>query len=564
MLKHVLRIFYYISRELKKEGFLSGQERFEEFCNILFLKLFISKEELKYDEQDLLKNMNLATKYLQNKYGKDVFKPLKILDPLILKNIFSKIDALNLDYSATSSIIEYFSYLAGRQKDLGEFYTPMHINDMIVKILKPKEGETVYDPFCGVAGMLISVYNYMPKAFIYGNEISRISRIAKMNLLLLGVDHKNINKTNSLKNPSTKKYDIVITNIPFGTGYFKEYEDIYDLKTSDGNELSILHCFDSLDIKLTSRMAIIVPDTILLGSKYQKIREYIYNNSFVESIVSLPTSVFKPYTDVKTSILFLRTKTKRQEHIWYFNIKNDGYTQNSQRIKIDGQNDIDVLLENYTGQDLQGVTLLEYQDIKNNQYISIPQKTNALKLNSRYKIAPLKEFIEEISITDKKEEDIATLTANNGLIPRNEFFISPLSSTRDGYKLVPINAFVYNPMLKKTCVTITLNQKRQVRVSSRYVTFKVKDEAILDTSYLHYVLKTKVVYEQMKNNTNQNVRQEFRFNGYKNIFIPIPPIDVQKALVKNLDQKQKCVDIQKEAISLLQDEILTNIKTIWE
>ena len=68
----------------------------------------------------------------------------------------------------------------------------------------------------------------------------------------------------------------------------------------------------------------------------------------LQSIISLPQGVFLPYTGVKTNVVYL-TKVKQEEtrnHFWYFDVKNDGFSLDNNRRKLDTENDIEKFLAN--------------------------------------------------------------------------------------------------------------------------------------------------------------------------------------------------------------------------
>ncbi|MCC8369516.1 MAG: N-6 DNA methylase [Rickettsia endosymbiont of Oxypoda opaca] len=352
--KELINIFASANKELRKEGMQAGIERFSEFCNILFLKIFSEEEDKRHEQNlnpripkdfnwdkfrgkdgnDLLYYVNdTVLKHFQEEYGTDIFAPLKIKNPITLKRIIDSLDSLSLvdtNSDIKGDAFEYFlkAYLANQNKDLGEYFTPRHIVKTLVKLVNPKFGETVYDPFCGTGGMLIEafkhIYNKMPRnertlqqlrqETIYGSEITTNARITKMNMILTGDGHNNILRQDSLKKPSQRKYDVVITNMPFSLGNYDDYSGLYKLGSSNSNSLCIEHCFDAIDSKSGNpRIGMVIPEGILFDNKYTKLREYIYKNSYVEDIVSLPSGAFKPYTDVKTSILYL-TKVTHVTH----------------------------------------------------------------------------------------------------------------------------------------------------------------------------------------------------------------------------------------------------------
>lgn len=110
-----------------------------------------------------------------------------------------------------------------------EFYTNRTVVHLMTEMLKPKSGESIYDPTCGTAGMLISTIAYLKEkneewrnVKIYGQEINALSAsISKMNLFLHGIKDFNIVNGDTLVNPAfiekgqLKKFDMVLANPPY-------------------------------------------------------------------------------------------------------------------------------------------------------------------------------------------------------------------------------------------------------------------------------------------------------------------------------------------------------------
>ena len=129
----------------------------------------------------------------------------KLSDEL-LKDLFEDFSAIHLGNSAASTDVlgNAYEYLVGKFADVtrrnkaGEFYTPRGVVRMMVEILNPQEGESVYDPAGGTGGMLLSAIEYVvrtggdPRTFygkLYGQEKNlTTSAIARMNLLLHGIE----------------------------------------------------------------------------------------------------------------------------------------------------------------------------------------------------------------------------------------------------------------------------------------------------------------------------------------------------------------------------------------
>ena len=125
-------------------------------------------------------------------------------------------------------------------KKAGEYYTPRSVVGLLINILNPVEGESVYDPACGTGGMLIEVIEHVksaggsPKTLwgkLYGQEkVLATSSIARMNLLLHGVEDFKIVREDTLRNPAfytgnhLAQFDCVVANPPFSLKNWGETE----------------------------------------------------------------------------------------------------------------------------------------------------------------------------------------------------------------------------------------------------------------------------------------------------------------------------------------------------
>jgi type I restriction enzyme M protein len=102
----------------------------------------------------------------QKKYGKDIFQSLRLQNSVVLKRIVDKLTPLHLTgmkIDIKGEAFEYFlkEYTKNQKKDLGQYFTPRHIVDFLVRLVDPTINETIYDPFCGTGGILIKVFNYI-------------------------------------------------------------------------------------------------------------------------------------------------------------------------------------------------------------------------------------------------------------------------------------------------------------------------------------------------------------------------------------------------------------------
>lgn len=215
----------------------------------------------------------------------------------------------------------------------GEFYTPRSVVRLLVRILDPHPGETVYDPACGSGGMLIEAVHHMKNdqrccGAIFGQEknVTNAS-VAKMNLFLHGANDFNImcgdtlNDPKILQNEHLAHFDCVIANPPFSLenwGAEAWKTDRYGRNIwgtpSDacGDYAWLQHMVCSMR-SLSGRMAVVLPQGVLFRDNESKIREQLVNSDYVEAVVTLGEKLFYG-TPLSPCFLVLRNQ-KPSNHI---------------------------------------------------------------------------------------------------------------------------------------------------------------------------------------------------------------------------------------------------------
>lgn len=229
----------------------------------------------------------------------------------------SKINVGNKNYSA-DVMGDAYEYLLKKFADLskknaGEFYTPRPIVRLLVQILAPKPGETVYDPACGTGGMLIEAIRQMKdeKAAygrIYGQEKNlATSAIARMNLYLHGALDFKITQGDTLRSPnymyrgSLQTFDCCIANPPFGLskwGADQFQTDVYGRNIwgcpSDSNAdfAWLQHLVKSMDPR-NGRCTVILPQGVLFhGGKEGEIRKQLIESDKLEAVITFVGGLF--------------------------------------------------------------------------------------------------------------------------------------------------------------------------------------------------------------------------------------------------------------------------------
>lgn len=245
----------------------------------------------------------------------------------------------------------------------GQFRTPRHIIDLMVRLMKPTPEDIIVDPAAGSAGFLVSAGEYLKenhsdmflvqglkehfnqRMFNGFDMDSTMLRIGTMNMMLHGVDNPNIVYRDSLseQNKDSEHYTLVLANPPFkgSLDYESVSADLLKVTKTKKTELLFLSLFLRM-LKKGGRCASIVPDGVLFGSSkaHKAIRKELVDNHKLEAVISMPSGVFKPYAGVSTAIIiFTKTGAGGTDNVWFYDMKADGYSLDDKRNPIE-TNDI--------------------------------------------------------------------------------------------------------------------------------------------------------------------------------------------------------------------------------
>lgn len=267
----------------------------------------------------------------------------EILSDEILKDLIEGLSSVPLGNTSVESDIlgDAYEYLIGkfadvtRRKKAGEFYTPRSVVRMMVDILDPKEGESIYDPACGTGGMLLGAIEHVQQAGgdartffgkIFGQEKNlSTSAIARMNLVLHGIEDFQIVREDTLRDPAftdsstggLATFDCVIANPPFS---LKEWgREIWENDPwgrakyglppdSYGDYAFVQHMIASMAPTGNSRMAVVLPQGALFRKGAEgKIREALLKEDLIEAVIGLAPNLFYG-TGLAGCVMILRRK----------------------------------------------------------------------------------------------------------------------------------------------------------------------------------------------------------------------------------------------------------------
>ena len=290
--------------------------------------------------------------------------------PQVLQKIITGLDELYeydiKDLDMQGDLYEYMLGKLSTSGQNGQFRTPKHIRDMMVRLLAPTPNDKICDPACGTAGFLVSSAEYIREK--YEAEMTReqwehfagemftgfdtdrtMLRLSAMNLMLHSIIQPHIEYVDSVskQNAISSAYDIILANPPL-TGTVDTESINNNLKTvCDTKKTELL--FVALFLRLLrkgGRCACIVPDGVLFGSTkaHKSLRKELVENHQLQAVISMPSGVFKPYAGVSTAVLvFTKTGAGFTDKVWFYDMKADGYSLDDKRSPIEANDIPDIL-----------------------------------------------------------------------------------------------------------------------------------------------------------------------------------------------------------------------------
>lgn len=285
------------------------------------------------------------------------------LSDALLKDLMEHFSRLNLgNENCRADVLgQAYEYLIKKFADLtnkkaGEFYTPRSVVDLMVRLLDPNEGESVYDPACGTGGMLLETLYHVNErggdtqrmlGNLYGQEKNlTTSAIARMNLYLHGAEDFYIERGDTLRNPafysggSLAEFDCVIANPPFSLEKWGE-----EVWTSDpygrnfagvppakfGDFAWVQHMIGSMASK-TGRMAVVLPHGVLFrASKEGGIRRKLLEMDVLDAVIGLGPNLFYGTGLAACILVFRESKPEaRRENVLFIDASREFKTGRAQ------------------------------------------------------------------------------------------------------------------------------------------------------------------------------------------------------------------------------------------
>ena len=481
---------------------------------------------------------------------------------------------------------EYLLKTAEAQADAGQFRTPRHIIDFIVKIIDPQKHEVIIDPACGTAGFLVSAYQHVRSQHempgggsslsvpdltrladnLKGYDISpEMTKLAMANMYLHTQD-KNPNIDNYDTLTSTDHWneyaDVMLANPPFMTprGGIRPHSR-FRVPAKRAEVLFVDYIASHLNEH--GRAGIIVPEGIIFQSQnaYRQLRRFLLDESLV-AVVSLPGGVFNPYSGVKTSILILdKVLAPKTDYVAFFKVGNDGYDLGAQRRPI-GKDDLPTVtdeiseylrrlrssdsLDDFAPQ--TGLVVDKDWIADDGDYnLSGERYRENIRSDSQYQLVQLREISEKPkygSPASKAEFDgkvryvrITDITDSGRL--KDYDLVSP--SEIDSQYFLELNDLLIarSGSVGRTYLHEAMSMVHQY--AGYLIRFRI-DPAKALPKYVYQVTKSGAWERWITENSKVGTINNVNAKQYSAFAFPLPPLEVQRELVAEIEGYQRVLD----------------------
>jgi type I restriction enzyme M protein len=268
----------------------------------------------------------------------------RFTNPVNLHRLVGLIDETewtSLDVDVKAAVFEGLLEKAASEgkKGAGQYFTPRLLIRSMVRCVQPdpRAGKTfaIGDPACGTGGFLVAAYEWLKdqtggaldrdlalrvrRKTYFGQElVARPRRLALMNLYLHQVEPHISLKDSIYESPPAQRYDVILTNPPFGTKGANQAPDRDDfvIQTSNKQLNFVQHVMTIL--KPGGRAAVVVPDSVLFANQAGEVFEVLMEDCDLHTVLRCPRGTFSPYTEgTKTNVIFF-TKGRPTQRTWIY------------------------------------------------------------------------------------------------------------------------------------------------------------------------------------------------------------------------------------------------------
>ncbi len=566
--------------------------RFDEVSKLLFLKLYAERDgfnlfqRLPAETEDLYVQRIMreyrAAAQKADIYVPDSFKRINLSGNTLLK---CGRELARVSYSSASVDVKGLAYediIRGTfdKNDNQQFFTPYQIVNFMVEMMKDYLRGTVCDPACGTAGFLIRVAQTAPGAGLLGFEVDqRLAWVSNLNLLIHGKSRFKVLALGGggcLGGEASAFFgeiDAILTNPPFGSDYTDpSILSRYSLGAGRASRrrgiLFIEQAWNLL--REGGAAAIIVDQGVLNSASSTDVRRYILDRFQIQAIVNLPEQAFMPYANVNSSVLILKKVLRPVEQTGVFYAKSakigrkpngddDWIYAGTGEASLDS--DLPQIVEQWNlhrsgrGVSGDGCFVADVSEsLPGNSTLRLdydyqhPVRKESLELleRSRYVLRTLAEVCVErnqgyLPASDQEASTILyTGLANiEPCTGRAAQVVTPAASVKSAVKRYEAGDVVFSklrPGLRKAAV-MPYPEGGYVSYECAVLTVRKDGEGndIVDPRLLSALLRSDFVYGQIMGRVTGLGRPRINGKDLMKIRIPIPPAEVQRAVVRALD-----------------------------
>ena len=378
---------------------------------------------------------------IDNKLGNTVDerneKLVKLLNAIGDLN-FGDYEDNNIDLFGDAYEFLMTMYASSAGKSGGEFFTPQEVGELLARIviMDKTSVNKVYDPACGSGGLLLKFAKILGKENVregfFGQEINLTTyNLARINMFLHNINYNNfsIERGDTLIHPAhwnDEPFDAIVSNPPYSIKWAGKSNPIL-INDERFAPAGILAPESKADLAFTMHMlswlspkgtAAIVefPGVLYRGGAEQKIRQYMIDNNFVDTVIQLPPDLFFG-TSIATCILVLK-KNKSDNNILFVDASEE-FTRNTNKNKLSDENinNIVGLLKNRKTIENKAY-LATYDEVKENDYnISVNSYLKSSTEDNKIDIEEVNKRLAEVvprqqQIRKELEEIIKELEVN--------------------------------------------------------------------------------------------------------------------------------------------------------
>ena len=484
------------------------------------------------------------------------------------KKLIDKLNSLDLsqtEYDVLGNAYEEVIQDIMTGKVLGQYFTQPSVKKMMVELINPQiypDGkiETCGDPSMGTGGFLITYLQYILQQAkikninpdwdfiktdgLYGKELEPDTYQLAISNMLISSGHmfEQLEKGDSIRNPITKKFDIILANPPFGIDGLIYDDILHPLRDKytpikSNNAVSLFIQAIIYMLNLNGRCAVVLPDGQDLFSKTNKtlilIREYLMKTCDLKEIIYLPAGIFT-YTSIKTCV-------------FYFIKKREGTDVLETQMKISKTHKVNGYKYKFSKtHQTTKVKFYEYNETNDEKYLLVEVPIEKIASNS-YSLN-YSEYMKDESEEEQYEEGVIVKTLGEVCeIEKNlKKYDTSYGKSQGKYKFHTggerTDLYVDDCDIKELYIIqnrtngsgkCNLYLDKNFSLAKQTIAYRAMNNDENTTKYIYYYLlfNKEILEKGFVGANHKNISKEY----ISNIKIPIPSLDKQHEIVKYLD-----------------------------